>query len=829
MTMKRRVSISLALVVASAAAAWGGVFSLDPLFSDGAVFQRAVEIPVSGRGSPGAAVEVGFAGCRSLATVGADGRWRAKIGPFPASTVGRELVAESNGERCVATNVLVGEVFLCSGQSNMQQPLWNGGWGGGFSDRKGVLESHIARWPLFRYVCVPRGTTWRGAKLEWNAVDSEKVAVGTSAICYYFATALLRAEPGVPVGIVNASKGGTRIEAWIPGVDGRLFDGMIAPLGPFGFRAVLWYQGEANVRDGAAYTGKLHALAKGWRDALGSPTLPFLLPEIAPYEYGKRCSLAEFWRAQQRFAEEDPNAVCVPINDCGDPGTVHPDRKELPAVRLAAIALNRFYGRGDIPCGVPRAVRAEADAGGAAVSFADVSTLGVNSWPKYTRHNVAGFEVCGEDGKWRKARAEIRGSSVRAFSAAVPRPRRVRYLGGEETYGELYSADSNFVPSAFELEVEESSIDAEMQRKCQEICDWAVREGLQGALQFCAYRDGRCIVDVWAGNMSTNAGADKVSGATLFPVFSTEKPLLATAVHRAVEKGKMAYDKPISAWWPEFKGGGKEKLTLGLALGYRSGMSHAFPRGIDGVDGQCDWKRICSLAAKEMPVDEPGTVQKYLSMSYAWIVGRPLELAMQRPLNDILTDEVLLPCAIEEEFYFAADDDAIRRTATVYRSESFERMNDDRRRRMCLPSAFAVANARSIARFYSRLCGYDGHAPLVKPSTLAAALRPCRHESDPLPPPERLDKDWFMVFGMGYGLWGDSRNISRVFGHGGIGGSEGLCDREKRLTTGFTCNFGSDVRKVRDRLYAVVGMRWRYGSDEGADIQNIQMRQVEAK
>ena len=77
---------------------------------------------------------------------------------------------------------------------------------------------------------------------------------------------------------------------------------------------------------------------------------------------------------------------------------------------------------------------------------------------------------------------------------------------------------------------------------------------------------------------------------------------------------------------------------------------------------------------------------------------------------------------------------------------------------------------------------------------------------------------------MGYGLWGDSKNISRVFGHGGIGGSEGLCDREKRLTTGFTCNFGKDVRKVRDLLYKAVGMCWRYGNDKGADIQEIQMR-----
>jgi CubicO group peptidase (beta-lactamase class C family) len=286
----------------------------------------------------------------------------------------------------------------------------------------------------------------------------------------------------------------------------------------------------------------------------------------------------------------------------------------------------------------------------------------------------------------------------------------------------------------------------------------------------------------------------------------------------------MAYGKPLSAWWPEFAGDGKEKITLGLALGYRTGMSHAFPKGVSGVKDRCDWRRICELAAKEKPVDEPGTVQKYLSMSYGWIIGRPLELAMRKPLNEILLEEVLRPCAIEDEFYFAADDGAIGRTATVYKSESFESMNDDRLRRMCLPSAFAVANARSIARFYNRLCGFDGCAPLVSRKTLDMALKPCRHESDPLPPSEKLDRDWHMVFGMGYGLWGGSSDISRVFGHGGIGGSEGLCDRSKRLTVGFTCNFGKDVRKVRSKLYGIVGMKWRYWDDAEADIQNLQMR-----
>jgi CubicO group peptidase (beta-lactamase class C family) len=142
---------------------------------------------------------------------------------------------------------------------------------------------------------------------------------------------------------------------------------------------------------------------------------------------------------------------------------------------------------------------------------------------------------------------------------------------------------------------------------------------------------------------------------------------------------------------------------------------------------------------------------------------------------------------------------------------------------MCLPSAYAVANARAIARFYNRLEGFDGGNPLVKRSTLDMALSPSRHPDDPLPSDEDLRKNWHMVFGLGYGLWGPPERLGRIYGHGGVGGSEGLCDRDLRLTVGFTCNISKDVRNVRSKLYGIVGMKWRYWNDAEADIQNLQM------
>ena len=371
--------------------------------------------------------------------------------------------------------------------------------------------------------------------------------------------------------------------------------------------------------------------------------------------------------------------------------------------------------------------------------------------------------------------------------------------------------------------------DDNLQSVCQRLVDEAVASGEQGGVQFCAYKDGKCIVDVWAGTLSTNAGAAKVDGRTLFPIFSTEKPLLATAVHRAVEKGLMDYDKPLCTWWPEFTGDGKERLTLGLTLGYRSGMPAKLdPAVFPTVDAECDWSRICKWAAAVKPELEPGTKQRYMSLSYGWYLGHPLEVACGKPLKDCLDELVLEPAGITDDFFFVTNERCESRIATFYGNASVERMNDRRRWRFCLPSAYAVANARSVARFYNRLCGFDGKEPLIRKATLDNALKPCRHPSDPLPDAETMKDKWFMIFGMGYGLWGEAERMDRVFGHGGAGGSEGLVDRDNRLVVAYTCNFDNYKGGLRQRLYDAVGMKWRYWKDKKADIQTLQMKTVNA-
>ena len=372
--------------------------------------------------------------------------------------------------------------------------------------------------------------------------------------------------------------------------------------------------------------------------------------------------------------------------------------------------------------------------------------------------------------------------------------------------------------------------DFDMQAECQRLVDGAVADLLAPGVQFCAYKDGKCIVNVFAGKLTKAPDSPSVKVDSLFPIFSTEKPLLATACHRAVERGLMDYDKPLCTWWPELKGDGKEKLTLRETLGYRT----CLPGGAPGGKGNpvcdhamsdrelCDWDKVCRTAAADKPYGVPGTKQAYLPYAYAWMVGHPLEVAMKKPLNEVLTEEVLKPSGIERDFYFVVPRSEYPRVAEYYDGGFCENMNYDWCRQALLPSAWAVSSAEALCKFYNRLCGFDGQPPLIRKETLDAALKPCRHPSDPLPNAKSMKRDWFMLFGMGYGLWGSAERMDRVFGHGGAGGSEALVDRDNKLIVGFTCNTCKNSIVLRDRLYEVVGMRWRYWNDN-VNIQDLQM------
>ena len=302
----------IALVILMAirfACAPASAVELAGIFSQGMVLQRDATVPLWGNEAAGENVTVEFAGQKKSATAGADGKWSVKLAPMPASATPRTLTVRGANTLTV-DDVLVGEVWLASGQSNM-------GWG--FAPGQGVLDNEkemtTANDPLVRQFTLSKATQ-NGAKIigAWHTATRENLLAGgnttDSAIAYFFARDLKK-ELDVPVGVINASIGSTTIESWLPGT-GPYYDAMIQPLAPYAMRGFLWYQGEQNMAagDAANYTVKMRKLVSGWRKLWGNDNLSFYYVQIAPHVYSVPFGLSPealpfFWEAQAKVLEPE--------------------------------------------------------------------------------------------------------------------------------------------------------------------------------------------------------------------------------------------------------------------------------------------------------------------------------------------------------------------------------------------------------------------------------------------------------------------------------------------------------------------------------------------
>ena len=327
---------------------------------------------------------------------------------------------------------------------------------------------------------------------------------------------------------------------------------------------------------------------------------------------------------------------------------------------------------------------------------------------------------------------------------------------------------------------------AEMNRQVQGILDELVKSGAQSAVQCCAYIDGEVAVDAWAGTYK-KGGTQKIDGNSLFPVFSTEKPLLATAVHRAVEMGKMRYDMKISELWPEFAKNGKQDITLHNIITHHSGLQ---PHQNDGTtDAQfCDWNFMVKQCENFKPQMKPATKSMYLGLTYAWLLGEPLSRAMKKPCSDVLRELVLVPIEIDNDFFFGITSAELPRCVELNsngESTLFMKMNLDLYRRSCIPSCSAMGSARAIAKFYSAMVGSSKKPTFLKPKTLKKATTLYLGEGEPMPKPRK--GSWNPKWGMGYTLNAKNSDYGNVFGQGGLGGSDGMGNIKHKIAYGFTC------------------------------------------
>lgn len=409
------------------------VTRVNSLFRSHAVLQRDVELPVWGSAPEGAKVRVEFAG-QSATTTAAGGKWIVRLKPLKASNEPQPMTIQGS-TTITLKDVLVGDVWLASGQSNMERQL---GPRRPQKDLIGWREAvDAANLPLIREYKVPLNfsrSPLPDARGSWT-VCTPKTATAFSAVGFFFARDL-QPDAGVPIGVIHSAWGGTPVEPWTSldgltaiGVDvaqmkqkdqygpGMLYNAMISPLLPFPLKGVIWYQGENNNKEPAAYRERFPAMIADWRKQWASPKLPFLFVQIAPY----REMTPELREAQFLTLSKVENTAMVVTTDVGDANDIHPADKEPVGRRLALAARALAYGR-KLEWSGPLYREMKITDDQVMIGFSHVGKgLVAKDGP------LKGFTIAGEDGKFVPAKAAIRGKLVVVSSNEVPAPKAVRY------------------------------------------------------------------------------------------------------------------------------------------------------------------------------------------------------------------------------------------------------------------------------------------------------------------------------------------------------------------------------------------------------------------
>lgn len=430
--------------------------TLDPVFTDHMVLQRELPVRIWGKANPGEPIQVIFAGRTRKTVTDAQGNWSVLLAPMKACAKSGALVVRGHNEAGIQ-DVLVGEVWLCSGQSNMEWGL--------LGVPSGKDDITTADFPQLRLFSVEKkSATTPQVKFDgtkgWVTCSPENVTkVGThagsfTAAGFYFGREL-QAKLGIPVGLIQSAWGGTRIEPWTPQAepgkgDGKLYNAMIAPMIPMTIRGAIWYQGESNRGDKAAYEQKMKDMIGAWRTAFQRPDMPFYFVEIAPFRYGNDPSaLGELRAAQARVAATVPHTGMIHTLDNPDNlGDIHPQNKRQTGERLARLALAGTYGVkvGKSVAG-PSLASAQREGAGVLVTFSETA----DALKTADGQPVVGFEGHVTGDQWVPASAEIRGDKVWvSVSGQVLSGVRFCWLETQQT--NLRNAEG-FPPSPFSIDV----------------------------------------------------------------------------------------------------------------------------------------------------------------------------------------------------------------------------------------------------------------------------------------------------------------------------------------------------------------------------------------
>ena len=405
---------------------------LPAIISDHMVLQQGKAAPLWGWADPGEEVSVSIAGQTKTTRAGDTGKWSIKLKSLSAGGP-HQLVVKGKNEILIS-DVLVGEVWLGSGQSNMAQPAQEAR---DFATTKAESDQPHIR--MFKVES--RGSTKAQADCTgaWKVCSPETIG-RFSAVLYFFGRQL-HDTLKVPLGLINSSVGGTQIELWISPEaqkderrEGELFNGKIAPLIPYTIAGAIWYQGEANAKSpeqARLYRDQLPTLIKDWRTRWGYD-FPFAWAQL-PNFTGR----AEGWclvREGQLKSLAVPTTGMAITVDIGDAGNIHPKNKQETARRLSLWALGTVYGK-KVPTTsgpLPTSQKFRSDEVVLSFSHADSGLVAKNG-------DLKGFIIAGSDHQWLPAQAKIKGKQVIVSNSAVKNPVAVRYGWQDDPDCNLYN------------------------------------------------------------------------------------------------------------------------------------------------------------------------------------------------------------------------------------------------------------------------------------------------------------------------------------------------------------------------------------------------------
>ncbi|MDB5111647.1 MAG: sialate O-acetylesterase [Mucilaginibacter sp.] len=423
------------------------------------VLQQNTQVPLWGKAKANAKITVITSWNHKLYTVWAkkDSSWRVLVQTPKAG--GPYQISLNDGETLLLKNILIGEVWVCSGQSNMEMPVKGFGNQPILNSSDILMDAENSSIRLFRLErALTRSPQSDCKATPWEEANAQSVK-DFSAVGYMYAK-LLQEKLKVPVGVIMSVWGGTMIEAWMDQSSLKefpeikiaadtakinkndptvLFNAMINPFVGYGIKGVIWYQGEQNRINYQLYDKLMAAMVKEWRKIWQMGEWPFYYVQIAPYTYTlkDKQGLAAYLReAQQKALGEIPNSGMVVTMDVGSEKAIHPPDKLPVSKRLAYWALANTYGKKGLNFQSPVYKSMKITGNSAYISF-NYTPNGLTSFGK----ELLAFEIAGDDKVFYPAKARISGNGIMVESDKIKVPVAVRYAFKDWVTGDVYNTE----------------------------------------------------------------------------------------------------------------------------------------------------------------------------------------------------------------------------------------------------------------------------------------------------------------------------------------------------------------------------------------------------